>query len=162
MELKLPLTVVSQVDIARLLREINGLDDFFIGTAVRKSGTPMQSPKLSKTLEQVVKDNNGNLLEEPSRKQLSSRLNEILGKAPMFHISFAAEPSPRALEKILSWLRENIHPQLLLQVGLQPTITAGCVLRTPNKFFDMSMRNHLHKQEPYMIQLIQGATGGRK
>lgn len=162
MELKLPLSVVSQVDVARLLRELNGLDDFFVGAATRKSGTPMQPPRLSRLLEQVATDNQHNLLEEKSRKELYSMLSDILGRAPLLHISFAAEPSGRALERILVWLRQNIHSQVLLQVGLQPTIAAGCVLRTPNKLFDMSMRNHLKAQEPYMVQLIEGAGGGNK
>ncbi|MBA3757472.1 hypothetical protein H0X09_01240 [Candidatus Saccharibacteria bacterium] len=162
MELKLPLSVISQVDVARLLRELNGLEDFFIGLAARKPGTPMQPPRLSRLLEQIAVDNQHNLLEESSRGDLSAKLGEILNKAPLLHISFAAEPSGRALESILIWLRQNIHPQVLLAVGLQPTIAAGCVLRTPNRLFDMSMRNHLKAQEPYMVQLIQGAADGSK
>lgn len=161
MELKLPLSVISQVDVARLLRELNGLNDFFVGAAARKAGASMQAPASSRVLEQIAADNKFNLFEEKSRKELQAKLNEILGKAPLLHISFAAEPSPRALERILGWLRENIHPQTLLQVGLQPTIAAGCVLRTPNRLFDMSMRNHLKQQEPYLVQLIQGAASGR-
>jgi F0F1-type ATP synthase delta subunit len=76
----------------------------------------------------------------------------------LLHISFAAEPSTQALEKILVWFRANIHPQALLQVGLQPTIAAGCVLRTPNKVFDMSLRNHLIEQQKYLMQLIDVAA----
>jgi F0F1-type ATP synthase delta subunit len=154
--------VVSQVDVARLIRELNGLDDFFVGVAARKAGTPMQPPRVGRLLEQLASDNQHNLMDEASRKELSAKLNNVLGKAPMLHISFAAEPSTRALETILTWLRQNIHQQVLLQVGLQPTIAAGCVLRTSNRLFDMSMRNHLKEQEPYMVQLIQGAASGRK
>lgn len=161
MELKLPLNVISQVDVARLLRELGGLNDFFIGAASRKPGTATLPTRSSRGLEQIAADNGFNLFEEKHRSELVSRLNDVLGKAPLMHISFAAEPSPQALERILAWLRQNIHPQALLQVGLQPTIAAGCVLRTGNKVFDMSMRNHLKKQEPYMVQLIQGAASGR-
>jgi F0F1-type ATP synthase delta subunit len=157
-ELKLPNNVVSQVDVARVLREINSLNDFFAGAAKRQSGTPMQLPKLTHLLDQVASDNNLNLLEEVHRRLLADQLNLVLGKAPLLHISFAAEPSPKSLERILVWFRTNIHPQALLQVGLQPTIAAGCMLRTSNKLFDMSLRSYLKVQEPYLVQLINGAA----
>ena len=161
MELKIPSTVISQVDVARLMRELNSLEDFFIGAEARKPGTPMQPPRLSRLLNSLASDNKYNLLEEEQRKKLYSQLNEIIGKAPLLHISFAAEPPPKALEKILDWLRANIHPYALLQVGLQPTIAAGCVLRTSNKVFDMSLRSNLKEQEGYLVKLIEGATGER-
>jgi F0F1-type ATP synthase delta subunit len=160
-ELKLPLNVISQVDIARLLRELTSLNDFFITAAARKAGTPMQPPRLTRLLDQLARDNSYNLLEEVHRLKLQSDLNQVLGKAPLMHISFAAEPSPRVIEQILAWFRTNIHPQSLLQVGLQPTIAAGCALRTANKVFDMSLRSYIKTQEPYLAQLIAGATRER-
>jgi hypothetical protein len=160
MDLKLPLTVVSQVDAARVLRELNALDDFFVSAAVRKTGVPMQPPRLTRSLGNIARDNGLNLLEDQDRKALAIKLDEIIGKAPILHISFAAEPSPAALERILIWLRDNIHPQVLVQVGLQPNIAAGCVLRSNNRIFDMSLRSFLDKQEPYLVQLIAGAASG--
>jgi F0F1-type ATP synthase delta subunit len=74
--------------------------------------------------------------------------------------SFAAEPSARSFEPVLTWLRTNIHPQAMVQIGLQPAIAAGCVLRTPNRVFDMSLRSGLKKQEPYLARLIKGAVDG--
>jgi hypothetical protein len=158
-ELKLPISVVSQIDVARLLREINAINDFFAGAAARQAGTSMQLPRLSKSLDNLATENSLNLLDDHSRKILSEELSKILGKAPLLHISFAAEPSAKALERILVWFRQNIHPQALLQVGLQPTIAAGCVLRTPNKLFDMSLRVYLKSQEPYLVKLIKAAAG---
>lgn len=158
MEFKLPLNIISQVDVARMLREINALNDFFAASKVRQAGTPMKMPRTTRLLEQVAADNNFNLLEEKDRKALAAQLDGVIGNAPLLHISFAAEPSPKALERILLWFRTNIHPQALLQVGLQPTIAAGCVLRTNNKVFDMSMRAYLKQQEDYMVQLINGAA----
>lgn len=161
MELKLPLNVVSQVDVARLLRELRDLDDYFISAAARKSGTGNQPPRVSRMLERVAEENRLNLLEEKSRQAMAISLNLILGSAPLLHISFASEPSIKGLEQILNWMRGNLHPYVLLQVGLQPTIAAGCVLRTNNRVFDLSLRNYLKAQEPYLVQLIQGAASGR-
>lgn len=159
MALKLPLSVISRAEVNQMLRELNSLDDFFIGAGARKgheAGTP--PPRITRVLNQLVRDNRVNLMEEKQRKELQAQLKEVLEKAPNLHISFAAEPSPAALEKVLMWLRQNIHPQVLLQVGLQPSIAAGCMLRTPNKLFDMSMRAYLDKQSPYLLKLIEGAA----
>jgi F0F1-type ATP synthase delta subunit len=160
-ELKLPLSIVGPSDIARLQRELGNLNDFFIGAAARKSGTPMQPPPLSRLLDQLARDNGYNLLESSHRQKLQSELEALVTKVPSLHVSFAVEPPPKALEQVLDWFRTNIHPQLLLQVGLQPTIAAGCVLRTPNKVFDMSMRAFIRSQEPYLAQLIAGAANER-
>ena len=160
MELKLPTSVISQVDVARIIRELNSLEDFFTSVSSRKAGESMTPPRLTRLLEALAKENKCNLLDQPQRRKLTQQLNQILKQAPLLHISFASDPAPRVLERILVWLRANIHSQTLLQVGLQPTIAAGCTLRTPNKVFDMSLRSQLNGQEPYLVKLIAGAAHG--
>ncbi|HEX4774837.1 MAG TPA: hypothetical protein VH234_04950 [Candidatus Saccharimonadales bacterium] len=159
--LKLPTSVIGEVDVARLLRELNGLNDFFVGAQARTNGTAMQMPKLSRQLDQLAKDNSVNLLDNADRNKLLAGMQGIKSHSPKVQISFAADPSPKALEQILVWMRRHIHPHLLVQVGLQPSVAAGCILRTPNKVFDMSLRSNLKKQEPYLAKLITGAVNER-
>ncbi len=159
MALKLPLAIVSRVEINQVLRELNTLDDFFIGAEARKSREDsVPPPRITRVLNQLIRDNRINLMDQKDRKALQEELKKVLDEAPNLHISFAADPAPAALEKILMWMRANIHPQVLLQVGLQPSIAAGCILRTPNKLFDMSMRAYLDKQSPYLLKLIEGVA----
>lgn len=158
--LKLPIELIGPADITRLSRELNSLDDFFVGAKAKKSDTT-SPPKITRLLELVARQNQINLLETPARKSLAEQLKKTTDSSPLLHISFAADPPPKALERILMWLRENIHPSVLLQVGLQPGIAAGCVLRTPNKLFDMSLRANLKKQEMYLAKLIAGAVHGK-
>lgn len=159
--LKLPSAVAGEIDVARLRRELNSLNDFFVSSRNRTAGTAMQAPRLSRLLDQLAKENKINLLEETDRAKLLGALNQIYEQAPRLQISFAAEPQPKALEPILGWLRQNIHPHILVQVGLQPAIAAGCIVRSPNKVFDLSLRSSLKKQETYLAQLIMGAVNGR-
>jgi hypothetical protein len=158
--LKLPNSVLNKGDLLRLTRELNSLNDFFISAQARQPGTPIQPPKTSRPLEQLAQDNGLNLMDGAQREALYKNLQFLSENAPSLHISFANEPTPRALEPIMVWLRENIHPQILLQVGYRPAIAAGCVLRTPNKIFDMSLGVHLQKQVPLLMKLIGGATNG--
>jgi F0F1-type ATP synthase delta subunit len=158
--LKLPNSLISQADVTRLTRELNGLNDFFVSARTRVAGTPMQAPKITRLLDTLARENQVNLLKEDERARLLSGLNSVYEHAPSLHISFAVEPSPRALEKILVWMRQNIHTQTLLQVGLQPAIAAGCMLRTTNKVFDMSLRTNLKKQSGYLTELLKGVADG--
>lgn len=158
--LKLPDTVISPVDIGRLLRELRNLDDFFVSAKKRQAGTTMQLPKLSRQLDQLSHENELNLLDESHRQNLSAGLNEIYERAPKLHISFASEPTSKPFEQLLIWFRQNIHPHALITVGLQPAIAAGCVVRSTNKVFDMSLRGSLEKQRPYLARLIKGAVDG--
>lgn len=159
--IKLPAALVSQADVARLTRELNSLNDFFVGAKARTAGTAMSMPKITRMMQQLSSDNKINLINEDERSKLGEQLKIVYEHAPNLHISFAVEPSPKALEKILVWMRQNIHPQTLLQIGLQPAIAAGCTLRTTNKVFDMSLRANLKKHTDYLTQLIQGAVDGR-
>lgn len=156
MELKLPISVVSKVDVAKLMREIIALNDFLVGASNRTPGQAMQLPKMSRILEQTASDNKFNLIDENHRKELYSKLGVVLNKSPQIHMSFASEPSAKATARLLEWFRANIHTHTLLQIGLQPNIAAGAVVRTPNLFFDLSLRHYLKQQEPYLAQLLRG------
>jgi F0F1-type ATP synthase delta subunit len=159
--LRLPNTVVSPIDVARLLRELESLNDFFVSVKNRQSGTAMQLPKLSRQLDQLSHDNQLNLLDEAHRGGLDRELKEIYERAPKLHISFASEPSAKPFEQILIWMRKNIHPHALITIGLQPAIAAGCVIRTSNRIFDLSLRASLEQERPYLARLIKGAVDGR-
>jgi len=112
-------------------------------------------PASSRMLDELVKANNLDLLNPADRKLLINSLEVVKSKAPAVHISFAADPPQAALEKIITWLRREIHPVLLLQIGLQPTIAAGCILRTPNKVFDFSLQKYFSSNKDLLISKLQ-------
>lgn len=150
----LPAQLSGKTDINRLLRELENLEEALIAQQTKK--TP--PPKVTSLLNQTALANGYKLLEQTHRQHMVEQLTKIRDHAPTVHISFAAEPSPKVTETILSWLRANVHRYALLQIGLQPAIAAGCVLRTPNKIFDMSLGASLQKQTPYLLELLKGAA----
>lgn len=145
---QLPVAVVTLVDVSRLRRELADIDEFMLQATVRKAGTQPPLPRTSHNLDETAAYNKLNLLQAADRKQLAGYLEALRQTAPSLHMSFAADPSPAFQKKLITWLRNEIHPQLLLQIGLQPSIAAGCIVRTPNKYFDLSLRKHFdqHKQ----------------
>lgn len=148
---KLPLSIVSVVDLGRLIRELEGINDFLLQASVRKKGASMVLPKTTHILESLAQENNLNLLNTEDRKMMNSMLRNVKNRAPVIHLSFAVDPSAAFLQKILAWFRENIHPQMILQVGLQPNIAAGCIVRTTNKYFDFSLRKHLDNSRKLLL-----------
>ncbi len=150
----LPPIVVTPTDVIDLRREVEALDEFMHQTSLRRGGQAMSIPKLSHSLEEVVKLNNLNLLNTTDRQQLLTFLKELKDSAPVVHISFAADPSSAFMAKIIGWFRENAHPQALIQIGLQPSIAAGCMVRTENKVFDFSLRKRFEEKRQILMDKL--------
>lgn len=152
--IQLPSRLVTPVDLSRTVRELRALDDWLNQSALRSGGAAVSAPKTSATLEELASMNNVSLLDAGQRTQLVAVLTAFSSHAPRVHISFAVEPSANFLQQLIIWLRTNINPVVMLDVGLQPTIAAGCTVRTANKVFDLSLRNRLKESREMLIQSI--------
>ena len=152
--LLLPIAVVSPTDIARLVRETENLDEFFRQSAIRDGGTPQSAPRYSRLLDELVVANSMNLLQADHRAILLELLHGLANSAPILHISFSVDPPGPYVQKIVNWLRQNIHPNILVRVGLQPNIGAGCVVRTANKSFDFSLRRFFDSKHEFFMQKL--------
>lgn len=156
--LVLPSTLVSPIDLNRCLRELKNLDDYFVQASVRQPGTAIGLPRSSAVLDDLAKTNNVNLLDDSARKNLSAQIEIIKQDSKLLHISFAADPPQSFLSKLIEYMRREIHPQVLLRIGLQPSIAAGCVLRTPRHYYDFSLRRHLQAERRILIAKIKEIT----
>jgi hypothetical protein len=152
--IQLPVQVISPVDINRLIREVEGLDDFLMQAAIRTPGSSMKLPRTSKLLDEFVAVNRFNLLQTADRRATTNFLQSVKQHAPVLHISFASDPTAAFTVKLILWLRTNIHPYLLLRIGLEPRIAAGCIVRTPNKQYDFSLWRHFSAQRDQLIDAI--------
>jgi hypothetical protein len=150
----LPPQVVTPANIVELKREVDGLDEFLRQAAIRRSGVGLALPKTGYLLNELVMANDLNLLEPKDREALLRLLNHIKDKAPVIHISFATDPSTAFMAKIVKWFRDNVHPQTLIQIGLQPSIAAGCVIRSTNKVFDLSLRKSFEEKQDVLIDRL--------
>lgn len=156
--LTLPVGIVTPVDINRLLREVRILDDFLRQAAIRRAGSSSQLPRVSRSLDDLLNTNKLNALLEPDRKRLEEFLASVKAQAPILHMSFSADPSPIFTQKLITWLRKEIHPFVLLRTGLQTNIGAGCVVMTTNKSFDFSLRKRLQDHRELLERQISGGT----
>ncbi len=156
--MQIPVGVVSRVDLGRLVREIDALDAYLKSAEVRQGGSANSLPKTSKLMDELLQLNNKNALVAEERTQMKEFLAQLRDDAPSIHMSFSADPSPLFTQKLIAWLRQNIHPLLLLQIGLQPTIGAGTIVRTTNKYFDMSLREFFADKKPLLLSKMRNSV----
>lgn len=154
----LPLLATGPADINRLSRELALLDDTLLELGLRQGGQGVKLPKTSKLMDQLIELNQLQLLHEGDRRLLKQFLDAVRDRAPVLHMSFSADPSTAFLEKLLSWLRREIHPQALVTIGLQPTLGAGCILRTTNRRFDFSLRQDFATKRNLLLEKLIPAT----
>ena len=154
--LALPIIIVGTVDLNRLLREIKKLQATLQAQMLRSEGHVGQTlPKLSQILDEFVQLNKLDLLQAADQKRAIQFLEDVREHAPKIHVSFSADPSPQFMSKLTFWFRNNIHPTILITVGLQPGIGAGCVVRTANRYFDFSLSKSFENNRGLLVQQLQ-------
>lgn len=150
----LPLLVVGPVDVGRLLRELEAIDNLISQANINDHKTTLKMPKTSLLMDQTIELNKLNLLEAHDRERLLELLTIVKQQAPLLHISFSSDPAPDFIEKLMTWLRREIHPTVMLTIGLQPNIGAGCIVRSTNKYFDFSLRKDLLSKRELLLSKI--------
>ncbi|HET8709163.1 MAG TPA: hypothetical protein VFL85_02680 [Candidatus Saccharimonadales bacterium] len=154
----LPYSVTGKRDMARLVREVTALEDYLHQASLRGSGAQNAAklPKTSRLLDEIVTANGLNLLDADARTKLLNSLKLIQQKAPLVHMSFSVDPSAAFMQKMVAWWRDNIDPYVLVEVGLQPNIAAGCLVRTVNRQYDFSLRRRLQAQKAELAKQLEG------
>lgn len=156
-QLVLPYLVVTRADTGRLLRELMALDSVIKRAAANNAQGGKLLPT-SRLLDDLAQQNKLNWLLPEDRVMATEFLKRIRAEAPVLHFSFSADPSPRFMEKLVAYVRQEIHAQALLRIGLEPTLGAGCILITTNQYFDFSLRHHIEAQRELLIAKVRGAS----
>lgn len=150
----LPLLVSGPVEVGRMIRELEAIDGALSQASLRSSqggSGVVDIPHITHHMQQLIEINKLDLRDTKVREELARYLHLVRQKAPVLHISFSAEPNAAFVEKIMAWLRQEIHPQVLLTIGLEPNIGAGCIVRSTNKYFDFSLRQDFAEKRDLLL-----------
>jgi len=153
--LQLPMSVITNSDVGRLVRELETVDNLLNQSAIQQAGGQLQLPALSRILSEIVASNKLNIVNPEDRQKLAKLLKSVHDTAPVLHMSFSVDPSPLFLQRLMTWLRLQIHPHVLVQIGLLLNIGAGCTVRTTNKYFDFSLRQRFADAQPLLITKLR-------
>ena len=154
MDLKLPAILASKQDLTHVHRELRVFSDLVMQSIMRHD-KPIKYPPISATLRALAVENQLDLRDETVCKDLLEKLENLKENAPTIHISFPSDPPPEVVQRIVAWLRTEVDPRVVVQIGLQPTIAAGIVMRTPNLFFDFSLRRHFYNNRHKLIEALK-------
>jgi len=159
----LPTSLVSRVDISRLVGEFEQVDNDLTAAAVRaKAGVEQQTkPVLSQPLADFLAENNLSIETSRDRNELITELRTLKDTAPILHMTFAVTADRDSLQTLTKWVRESIHPQAVIDVGLQPALVAGVYLRTPNHIHDLSLRAALKGQHAVLVEELESLRGSK-
>lgn len=160
-QLVLPSNIVSRADVSRLALELERVDSEMTAAVVRaKQGTVNQeSSVVSDRLREFIEQNKLTLEDGRGRSELIRLLRLLKDSVPVIHMTFATVAEPESLQLLTRWLRTAIHPQAVLEVGLQPALVAGVYLRTPNHVHDLSLRAVLESQRDLLKQDLETYSG---
>jgi G3E family GTPase len=157
----LPPALVTRADLSRLVRDMESIDNDLESQKARNRATGKTDyhlPTLSKGLSDFADLNKLDLADDQTRVLLKQQMQTLKEHAPVLHMTFAVEADPLSLQKLIDYIRKEIHPQALLSVGMQPSLVGGVYLRTPNHIHDMSIRSRLEAARGTIAQDIERLT----
>lgn len=154
----LPTSIVSTGDARRLKRDLAALEDTLQAMRLRTNSPVAKLPRMSRFLEEFASTNRLNFLLPEDRHRAAVFVDFVIKHAPVMHISFASEATRRFTTELIVWLRTNYDSEMLIEIGLEPNIAAGCVVRTTNKMFDFSLINHLKEKRPMLTDMLLKAV----
>lgn len=157
----LPFNVVTKVEVSRLVTEVERVDNAMTAAAVRKKTGSHESslPVLSEQLNDFLSQNALSLDDGKQRSALIKQLRKLKETVPILHMTFSVTADRESLEKLAQWVRKTIHPQAVIDVGLQPGLVAGVYLRTPNHVHDLSLRKMLDGSRQLLTKELEGLRG---
>lgn len=157
----LPPNVVSKVDLARMVSDLERVDDEMTTAGIRAGGTAVPAPAMSEQLESFLNTNNLQITDDRERMDLIHHLRGLKDSAPIIHMTFAVQADRDSLQQLAQWLRTSVHPQAVIDVGLQPGLVAGVYVRTPNHIHDLSIRGKLESSRGVLVQELEALHGAR-
>ncbi len=158
----LPDSIVTRSDVARLVMEIERVDNEMIAKTARARVKVKDKSEilLGDQLQAFLAANELSLEKSRERTRIIKELRQLKQDAPGVHMTFAVMADPYSLSEIVTWLRTHAHPQTLLTVGLQPGLVAGAHMRTPNKALDFSLRGALDEHRGDLVKRLEALREG--
>lgn len=162
-DLVLPSSIATKRDVARLLHELEQIDSALTAAEVKtKVGVTIQGTVgMSDQMTSFLAENHLTLDDHRVRSQLIVRLGHLKDTMPVVHITFASEADNDSLGQLVSWVRQSVHPQAIIAVGLQPDLIGGIYIRTPNRIHDLSTRAQLKDARHLIVEELEAIRAGR-
>jgi hypothetical protein len=158
----LPDSVVTKRDLYRLLKELETVDGKMIEADVRIKANIHDDQPIGMTdqLMQFIQQNDLSLQDGHERSEILKQVRLLKDKVAVFSVTLAQPVNNEHLMQLIGWLRNSIHPQVVLAVGLQPSLVSGAYVRTANQVFDFSFKSALERNRSGLLKELSSLGGG--
>ncbi len=160
-DFRLPVSVLSHIDVLKLINELEQVENDYITARVQERAgfvTELQ-PSLTETLADLLMTNHLQIENDHHRQEAARQLRALKDSAPVVHLTFASAVDKNSLQEVVGWLRQSVHPQVVVSVGLQPDLIGGVYIRTPNKVHDLSVRAQLAGHRGLITEKLEALRG---
>lgn len=93
--------------------------------------------------------------DEAALETLRSQLETVAAQWPAIHLVMAVPASRKLKHELVTWVRSEISPQILVEFSADPEIAGGIVIRTKSHIIDCSFRSGLLKDPGRFTGLLE-------
>jgi hypothetical protein len=157
MSVKLPASVYSPDQVSIVIWELGGVVAKLRDARTKKSvtgNTSLPAIHFSKDLAQVLRNENIDLNDTQSLESLHEELKDIRSNAPIAHLLLTASPTHTLRAQLVTWCRENLHPDLLITFAARGDLGGGFILRVGSKQYDFTYRARLLDQKHRLVEIF--------
>lgn len=159
----LPPSIVTKVDLSRMVSEFEQVDNELTTASVRKKtgGDSSGQLAMSEQLSDFLTQNQVDIQDGHARSDFVKRLRRLKDTVPVLHMTFSTTADGESLRKLSAWARDSVHPQAVIAVGLQPALIGGVYVRTPNHVMDLSLRAKLKGSRELITKELEVLRGSK-
>jgi hypothetical protein len=155
----LPPSLTTKLDLAKIIREVEAIGQELESQKIRgQSQDGYKIPPMSSGLSDFLSINKIDFMNDQARMILSEQLRALKDKVPIIHFTFASAADPQSLQQLVAWIRKELHPWTLIEVGVQPALIGGAYIRTPNHVHDFSMRSLFKNNSDVLVKDLEELT----
>lgn len=161
--LALPNEVITKADISRLVLEAEYVDNQMTTQSVRKKAGAQTNEKTITpgVFAEFLTINKLSFNDSPERTDVIRKLRALKDDVPVLHMTFSVPADRESLARLTKWVRASVHQQAIIEAGLQPSLIAGVVLRTPNHMHDFSLRAAMKESRGLLLKELETRRGNR-
>jgi hypothetical protein len=147
MKIKLPDSILSRQDLKGAILEIQRYASWFSQTTVKmrfSGNSSYEPPTVSAAASELINDwAKEQQLSKERLDELISTLTQLEAEAKYISITLAA-PAPGSLKRtLITWCRQNIDKDILVDLKFNSTILGGMVVVYGSHIFDWSFKRQI-------------------
>jgi len=147
MKLNMPVSIASNQDLSALILEMKEYARWFAHDSIKRqvgATKSSETPPLSIAARAIIGQSKLNKnLSRLNFDTVIDELHEYQASATSISISLSAPVTNKLKLSLVTWCRDNISPNILVNFNFNATILGGMVVKSGSRIYDWSFRRHI-------------------